>query len=226
MAHHDRSYYFRTSMAPGLGYPIYFKEMIAGDQLQLDFKHLMNTQAILNPLYGTYRLQICVFFAGTSLYIPALWRNGYMNTANSRGLMDVNYPVLNVIAHNPVYRVHESSLPAFLGLGVGFAREYTAGTGKTGTINAIPYLMYYDIFRHYYANRQEEVFPVMSAPWNTDKRVRRYSLSKLDQFYMSLPYAITSCLSLIGYVPIWNILGRTEPVLCTLTRSGSPILTV
>jgi hypothetical protein len=46
MAHHDRSYYFRTSMAPGLGYPIYFKEMIAGDQLQLDFKHLMNTQAI------------------------------------------------------------------------------------------------------------------------------------------------------------------------------------
>lgn len=189
MAHHDRSYYFRTSMAPGLGYPIYFKEMIAGDQLQLDFKHLMNTQAILNPLYGTYRLQICVFFAGTSLYIPALWRNGYMNASNPRGLMDVNYPVLTVAAHNPVYRVHESSLPAFLGLGVGFAREYTSGAGKTATINAIPYLMYYDIFRHYYANRQEDVFPIMSAPWNNAKRVRRFPLDKLDQFYMSLPYS-------------------------------------
>ena len=43
---------------------------------------------------------------------------------------------------------------------------------------------------------------------------------------VSRPYAIISCPSLIGYVPIWNILGRTGPVLCTLTRSGSLILIV
>ena len=94
MAHHDRSHYLRTSMAPGLGYPIYCRPVFAGDQLQLDFKHLMNTQAILNPLYGSYRLQICVFFAGTSLYIPRLWRNGSMSDVY--GILDANYPTISM----------------------------------------------------------------------------------------------------------------------------------
>ena len=30
MAHHDRSHYLRTSMAPGLGYPIYCREALPG----------------------------------------------------------------------------------------------------------------------------------------------------------------------------------------------------
>lgn len=53
----------------------------------------------------------------------------------------------------------------------------------------------------------------------------KVSLANLGKA-VSRPYAIISCPSLIGYVPIWNILGRTGPVLCTLTRSGSLILIV
>lgn len=186
MAHHDRSHYLRTSMAPGLGYPIYCREALPGDQIQLEFKHLMNTQAILNPLYGSYRLQICVFFAGTSLYIPRLWRNGFMS-AESRGILDVSYPVYNLGATDPITRVHESSLPAFLGLGVGYGRFSAASSAKGGAINLIPYLMYYDIFRHYYANRQEDTFPVMVASWNDPSRVRYFSLAGLDNLYLNLP---------------------------------------
>jgi hypothetical protein len=186
MAHHDRSHYLRTSMAPGLGYPIYCREALPGDQIQLEFKHLMNTQAILNPLYGSYRLQICVFFAGTSLYIPRLWRNGFMS-AQSRGILDVPYPTYALSATKPITRVHESSLPAFLGLGVGYGRFTTSASTKGSVINLIPYLVYYDIFRHYYANRQEDYFPVMVASWNDPNRVRRFSLAGLDNFYLNLP---------------------------------------
>lgn len=186
MAHHDRSHYLRTSMAPGLGYPIYCREALPGDQIQLEFKHLMNTQAILNPLYGSYRLQICVFFAGTSLYIPRLWRNGFMST-ESRGILDVSYPIYNLSATSPITRVHESSLPAFLGLGVGYGRFASGTPTKGGYINLIPYLMYYDIFRHYYANRQEDTFPVMTSNWPNVNRVRHYSLAGLDNLYLNLP---------------------------------------
>lgn len=186
MAHHDRSHYLRTSMAPGLGYPIYCREALPGDQIQLEFKHLMNTQAILNPLYGSYRLQICVFFAGTSLYVPRLWRNGFMST-ESRGILDVSYPIYNLSATNPITRVHESSLPAFLGLGVGYGRFASGTPTKGGYINLIPYLVYYDIFRHYYANRQEDNFPVMTASWGDPNRVRNFSLAGLDNFYLNLP---------------------------------------
>lgn len=217
MAHHDRSHYLRTSMAPGLGYPIYCREALPGDQIQLEFKHLMNTQAILNPLYGSYRLQICVFFAGTSLYVPRLWRNGFMS-ADSRGILDVSYPTYNLSATDPITRVHESSLPAFLGLGVGYGR-FSSGTPSKGFyVNLIPYLMYYDIFRHYYANRQEDYFPVMVTSWNNPDRVRRFSLAGLDNLYLNLPVSGGSMNS-NGYISNTPI-----PQLFTSQQVGSAVV--
>lgn len=184
MAHHDLSHYLRTSMAPGLGYPVCCIPCNAGDQHQLEFKHLMNTQAILNPLYGSYRLQICVFFAGISLYIPRLWRNGFMGS-DPTGVVDINFPYVTMALNNPMYHVHESSLPAFLGMGYHSGRF--SSVSASYNVNLIPYLMYYDIFRHYYANRQELMYNVMEAPWNNEKRVGRYSLSALDALYENLP---------------------------------------
>lgn len=187
MAHHDLSHYLRTSMAPGLGYPICCIPCNPGDYHQLEFKHLMNTQAILNPLYGSYRLQICVFFAGVSLYVPKLWRNGSMLQSNT-GLLDANFPIFNPASHKPMYQVDPSSLPAFLGMGYHSGRFSSAPSSFS--VNLIPYLMYYDIFRHYYANRQEVFYYVMTANWSaSDKRVSPYDLSKLDDLYMSLPYS-------------------------------------
>ena len=187
MAHHDLSHYLRTSMAPGLGYPICCIPCNPGDHHQLEFKHLMNTQAILNPLYGSYRLQICVFFAGVSLYVPKLWRNGSM-VQTTTGLLDANFPTFNPAAHKPMYQVDPSSLPAFLGMGYHSGRFSSAPSSFS--VNLIPYLMYYDIFRHYYANRQEAVYNVMTANWSgNNKRVSQYDLTKLDDLYMSLPYS-------------------------------------
>lgn len=187
MAHHDLSHYLRTSMAPGLGYPICCIPCNAGDYHQLEFKHLMNTQAILNPLYGSYRLQICVFFAGVSLYVPKLWRNGSM-VKSSTGLLDVDFPYVNPAAHKPMYQVDPSSLPAFLGMGYHSGRFTSAPSSFS--INLIPYLMYYDIFRHYYVNRQEGFYNVMTANWGiNDKRVSFYDLTKLDSLYTDLPHS-------------------------------------
>lgn len=217
MAHHDLSHYLRTSMAPGLGYPICCIPCNPGDQHQLEFKHLMNTQAILNPLYGSYRLQICVFFAGVSLYVPKLWRNGSL--INSQGIMDVNFPVITPSTHKPMYHVHESSLPAFLGMGYHSGAYIPNDSFK---VNLIPYLMYYDIFRHYYANRQETRYPVMMGQWDSNTRVTHYQMSDLDAFFESLipaggDYSTTSA---IQKTPIYSLF-RQSPVLV-----GVPALTV
>ena len=209
MAHHDLSHYLRTSMAPGLGYPICCIPCNAGDQHQLEFKHLMNTQAILNPLYGSYRLQICVFFAGISLYVPKLWRNGSL--VNSSGFMDVNFPYIVPTAAKPMYHVHESSLSAFLGMGYHSGAYIPNGSFK---VNLIPYLMYYDIFRHYYANRQEAYYPVMMGQWNSETRVSRYQMTQLDSFFDSLipaggDYSNTIA---IQKTPIYSIFKKALPV--------------
>jgi hypothetical protein len=222
MAHHDLSHYLRTSMAPGLGYPILCVPCNAGDQHQLEFKHLMNTQAILNPLYGSYRLQICVFFAGISLYIPRLWRNGFMNP-DQTGVMDVNFPFLHPDSHKPMYQVSESSLPAFLGMGYHAGRF--SSSPNTFPVNLIPYLMYYDIFRHYYANRQEIQYPVMMGMWDQSTRVSRYKLSDLDDLYMELPYSggDMSGYTNLQQTPIFAIFKKQEPTSSALPSMSVPL---
>lgn len=223
MAHHDLSHYLRTSMAPGLGYPLCCVPCNAGDYHQLEFKHLMNTQAILNPLYGSYRLQICVFFAGVSLYIPKLWRNGSMVDSNGRGTLDVNFPVIHPIPHKPMYQVNESSLPAFLGM--GYHTGLFTNDQSQFTINLIPYLMYYDIFRHYYANRQEAQYPVMMGIWDQSTRVSRYSLSDLDALYGALPWEGGSLDgdSRLEKTPIYFLFRKQEPSSSALTSMSVPL---
>ncbi|AXF52770.1 MAG: major capsid protein [Microviridae sp.] len=156
MAHHDKSHYFDTSMAVGPKVPILVQECIAGDVHQLAFESLVNTQALLSPLYGSFKLNIEVFFAGTSLYIPKLWRNGSMQQAD--GTLDANYPYIIVDPERTVAwsesLLDESALWAYLGYNPGFTDRHYSTTGQRQR-NAIPILMYLDTMRHYYANRQQ-----------------------------------------------------------------------
>lgn len=195
-AHHDLSHYFNTSMAPGCLVPIHCREVVAGEDVMLDFESVVNTQALLSPLYGAYKLKICTFFAGTSLYVPKLWRNGSMQ--QSDGTLDANYPTIPFMA-NPtaagadatVPALHESALLAYAGFPPGFRNENLSDESDQQQYNAIPLLMYYDIFRHYFANRQETVFPYGSFYGNPSSASnilqKSEALSTLDDLFLNLP---------------------------------------
>ncbi len=193
MAHHNLDHYFRTSMASGPLYPIDFFPVNAGDEHLLDFENLVNTQALLSPLYGSFKLNIEVYFAGTSLYVPKLWRNGSMQQAD--GTLDANYPLTYLPSQEngfPVKSVHPSSLAAYLGHGVGDALvlDYTPESIPEYQDNAIPNLMYYDIFRHYYLNRQLDKFYVIVNNAGTtpnDVYLREFNVSDLDDAFLDLP---------------------------------------
>lgn len=187
LAHHDLSHYMRTSMSVGTLVPIYVREMIAGDTLNLDLQSLVNTQALSSPLYGSFKLKIMAFFAGTSLYVPKLWRNGSMQQTD--GTLDANYPTFtfsyNSQSPTSEQALNASSLLSYLGYGSG----YVDGPNNRKAQNAIPLLMYWDIFRHYFANRQEKRFPYMSGlTVSSDPGYLDSELSELDQFYLELPY--------------------------------------
>lgn len=185
LANHNRSHYFRDSVAPGALVPIYVKPVNPGDEIYNQYESLVNTQALLSPLYGSYKLKIMTFFAGTSLYVPKLWRNGSMQQTD--GTLDAGYPLfdfpyyggstsaINTLTVNP------SSLLAHLGFNPGYLHP------KAGVIgyNAIPLLMYLDIFRHYFANRQEEKFPILNG--STYYNDSGYALAALDELFLNLP---------------------------------------
>lgn len=189
MANHPLSHYFRTSMAVGPLYPIYVRNVVSGDIINIDLQSLVNTQALLSPLYGSFKLKIMAFFAGTSLYIPKLWRNGSMQ--QSDGTLDAGYPTFKFDYSTTLtpaeFSVNPSSLLSYLGYGAGYI-DAKGGTSSPTPQNAIPLLMYWDIFRHYFANRQETKFPYMSGiTVSTDPGYLNLDLSILDDLYLSLP---------------------------------------
>lgn len=191
LSNHDRSHYFRTSMAVGPLVPIAVIPCNAGDDNYLNVESLVNTQALLSPLYGSYKLKIMAFFAGTSLYCPKLWRNGSM--VGSDGSLDVNYPTFifnqpfNTDSREKVALIREDQLLAYLGFPPGYIDvALTQPTGVQREYNAIPLLMYWDIWRHYFCNRQEKRFPYFSHVPTPNKNFFSYDqVAKLDDFFLS-----------------------------------------
>jgi len=188
MAHHDLSHFFRTSMATGPLVPIACFPVVPGDDIQLNYESLINTQALLTPLYGSYKLNIETFFAGTSLYIPKLWRNGSMQAAD--GTLDANYPFFELNDPTtdgvPVNGLNPSSLFAYLGLPPYYGNRFMDHPDQ---INAIPWLMYMDIYRHYYVNRQAGYGVVINHQGATVNNTQydTVSVSDLDELFLKLP---------------------------------------
>lgn len=209
-SHHNRSHYFRTSMAPGTLVPIYCRNVVPGDDLTLAYESLVNTQALLSPLYGSFKLQVDTFFAGTSLYVPELWRNGSMRQAD--GTLHSPYPTFRFEysddSDGVQYNVIDpSSLLAYLGFAPGFFPfPLSGGVDNRRSVreyNAIPILMYLDIVRNYYVNRQEPSCVHIGAEYGTTPSYAKTLLSQLDDLFLRLSPAggdMTSNLrAILGY---------------------------
>ena len=192
MAHHNLDHYFRTSMAVGPLVPIDCFPCNASDEHFLDFESLVNTQALESPLYGSFRLKIMAFFAGTSLYIPKLWRNGSMAAAD--GTLDANYPTFSIPGTGDgsgtvPTRLNPSHILAYLGFPPYFTNPVIESEVVPGdySFNAIPILMYWDIIRHYIVNRQESACKMITGFNNGFPQIADIPLTDLDNLFLNLP---------------------------------------
>lgn len=206
-AHHNLSHFHRRTMAVGPLYPIACIPVNSGDVHDFNFESLVNTQALLSPLYGSFRLKIEVFFAGLDLYVPRLWRNGQMRTKDGRlyapfPTLSLKYPYqAGIVQGDADYSASVlggSSVFSGLGFGTNFGIWYRRGAGDQAVAgeafnvwNAVPFLMYLDAYRRYYVNRQEEYCYFMN---NTDPNVTygpngtiRVRVDDLDEMFTELP---------------------------------------
>lgn len=155
---------FRSSMAPGTLVPCYVNIGEPGDTFDIDIKEMVRTLPTNGPLMGSFKMQIDFFTAPIRLY------NGLLhNNAIGVGLdMDkIKFPQLKINQflnewNNNQKQISPSSLMAYCGLRglfkqnkvkVNKVEEANSGSRQ---INALPFLAYYDIFKNYYSNKQEE----------------------------------------------------------------------
>jgi hypothetical protein len=150
---HDLSYIWRSTMASGTLVPFMSEVALPGDTFDIDLDVDVKTHPTIGPLFGSYKVQLDVFQCPIRLYNGKL----HMNLLNiGMNMNQIKLPLIEMEADGTKIgdndQINPSSIFSYLGIrGLGKGQ----GTVKR-EFNAVPYLSYWDIYKNYYANKQED----------------------------------------------------------------------
>lgn len=164
---HDLSYAWRSSMGVGTLVPCMKILGLPGDTFDINIDNKVLTHPTVGPLFGSYKLQVDIFTVPFRLYIAALHNNA-LNVG-----MDMSKVKI------PIYKVEQKAgtkgLPEKLTYSKSCILTYLGNRGQemreadgstkliSQEFNTIPLLGYLDIFKNYYANKQEPLFRYIGA---------------------------------------------------------------
>ena len=161
---HDNSFVCRTSMAPGVLVPTMKELILPGDTYSIQTRCHTLTHPTIGPLFGSFKQQNDFFFCPIRLY-NAMLHNNALNIGLDMKQVKFPYVELDTSYISDEYLegsgntlkkdVHPSSLPAYMGYKALRTPDGEAGRGQ---IQVLPIIMYFDIFKNYYANKQEDSF--------------------------------------------------------------------
>jgi hypothetical protein len=156
---HDLGYIWRSSMSPGTLVPFMKELALPGDSFDIDLNLNALTLPTIGPLFGSYKIQADVFQCPIRLYQGKL----HMNMLNiGLDMSTIKLPLLKFRSYyDPERDENQMVNPSCLYKYLGFSGAGRYGTGtSSGSVvrylNAVPILGYYDIYKNYYANKQEE----------------------------------------------------------------------
>ena len=163
MSTHDLSTIVRNTQSPGTLVPNLCLVAQKGDTFDIDIDSNVLTHPTTGPLFGSFKLEHHIYTGPVRLYNSWLHNNRTKIGLNMEQVklpqIKVNIKTLSDTPSNEEkqwIQVNPSCLLAYLGIR-GYANTPKTGE-KTVSKNAQPILTYFDIFKNYYANTQEEYF--------------------------------------------------------------------
>lgn len=162
---HNIGKIIRTSQACGTIVPYWCQIGLDGTTFYIDITTKVKTLPTTGPVFGSFKHQIDVFVIPIRLYIAALHNNALGVGLNMSKVLLPQYEVYS--ANTSIYKndtnrgqVNPSSLIAYLGV-KGFG--YSSVNQYLRRFPAIFNLAYWDTFKNYYANKQEEMAYVITG---------------------------------------------------------------
>lgn len=166
---HDLSRAFRSTMNVGTLVPFFKEFALNGETWEIDLQAVVRTVPTIGPIYGSYKLQADMFVCPVRLYNGLLHNN---MVKIGMKMNQVKFPKINISTKvkNPYKfndmtwnneQISSSALVKYLGIsGIGDilstgsdAKSYEELERK---FNAVPMFAYFDIYKNYYANKQED----------------------------------------------------------------------
>lgn len=156
---HNLSYVWRNTQAPGTLVPCMKILATPGTTYKININEHILTHPTVGPLFGSYKFQVDLFTVPIRLY-NALLHNNALNVGLE--MSKVKFPKFKMLLSptSSKYPWSSSSLLTYLGWR---NKGRQLGSMVAVKFNAIPAIAYYDIFKNYYANKQEKKFYVIGA---------------------------------------------------------------
>ncbi|UOF80758.1 major capsid protein [Microviridae sp.] len=173
---HDLSYIWKSTMASGTLVPFMSELALPGDTFDLELEADVMTNPTIGPLFGNYKLQLDVYMIPIRLYQGKLHMN-MLNIGMDMSKVPLPQFVLkgdrvDILKNPDNQQVNPSSILSYLGVrGVAGYGALVGGEPMDRmerNFNAIPYLGYWDIYKQYYANKQEKIGAVIHSRVNPD----------------------------------------------------------
>lgn len=170
---HNIGKIIRTSQACGTIVPYWCQIGLDGTTFYIDITTKVKTLPTTGPVFGSFKHQIDVFVIPIRLYIAALHNNALGVGLNMSKVLLPYFQAMT--ANTSIYekdlnrgQVNPSSLLSYLGIkGFGFS----SGNQYYRRFPAIFNLAYWDIFKNYYANKQEENAYVITGVTHIWKKI-------------------------------------------------------
>jgi hypothetical protein len=166
---HDLGYLWRSTMAAGTLVPFLSEVALPGDTFDIHLNCDIKTHPTIGPLFGSYKVQLDVFIAPIRLYQGLLHNN---KIGIGMNMAQVKLPQLELLAEvfDPTdvpdldnSQINPSCVLSYLGIRGVAMNEITHANLKR-QFNALPLLAYWDIYKNYYSNKQEELGAVIHTP--------------------------------------------------------------
>lgn len=153
---HNLNYAWRSTM--GIGSLVPFMKVLAlpGDTFNIQLDNKIMTHPTIGPLFGSFKFQADVFTCPIRLYNAMLHNNAL---GVGLDMKKVKLPKLQTTNEG---NTGSASIWNYLGIKNIKANE---------KVNAVPYLGCLDIFKNYYANKQEDVFYILNSSYKTTEYV-------------------------------------------------------
>jgi hypothetical protein len=181
---HDLSANWRSSMSSGTLVPFMVQVGLPGDVFDIDLSCEVVTLPTIGPLFGSYKVQLDVFEVPIRLYNAGLMMNK-LNIGNDMSKVLLPQVVLQTNNHpdfvhdytKPNEQINNSCIFKYLGISGLGAIDGTKNPASR-FFNALPYLGYWDIFKQYYSNKQEDKAYVVHTEFGDGNTILRAELFK------------------------------------------------
>lgn len=163
---HDLSYAWRSPM--GVGTLVPFMKILAlpGDTFDIDLDTKVLTHPTVGPLFGQFKMQLDVFTCPLRLYQAQLHNNALNIGLDMKKVklpkFTQNYKTIENASIKDSKKSGKGSLAEYLGL------KYEPIRDQVNNVNAVAYFAYYDVFKNFYANKQEDYFMIMGGSMIVD----------------------------------------------------------